>query len=100
MALFRDCLSLNGCVQVFPAWQVLLVDLRCHGDSASLHPQGPHGVEAAAGDIIRLLSRLRLFPEVLLGHSFGVRERFSFSCSPLDYSQPWPYAKQYLWLHC
>ncbi|KAK9821628.1 hypothetical protein WJX74_001359 [Apatococcus lobatus] len=57
--------------EVFPAWQVLLVDLRCHGDSSSLHPHGPHGVEAAASDIIRLLTRLRLFPEVLLGHSFG-----------------------------
>jgi len=59
-------------VQGFPAWQVLLVDIRCHGESANLPPPpGPHGVESSAQDILKLLSQLKLFPEVLIGHSFG-----------------------------
>lgn len=60
-------------VEAFPSWQVVLVDLRCHGESARLpaRPDGPHSVEAAGGDVLRLLGRLKLFPEVLVGHSFG-----------------------------
>lgn len=58
--------------QGFPSWQVLLVDVRCHGESANLPtPPGPHGVESSAQDILKLLSQLKLFPEVLIGHSFG-----------------------------
>jgi pimeloyl-ACP methyl ester carboxylesterase len=62
-------------VEGFPSWQVLLVDLRCHGDSAPLSPalaaHAPHGVASAAADVLRLLSALKLFPEMLVGHSFG-----------------------------
>ena len=60
-------------VQAFPSWQILLVDLRCHGESARhpRRPSGPHGVDTAAGDVLRLLGRLKLFPEQLIGHSFG-----------------------------
>ena len=59
-------------MQGFPSWQVLLVDIRCHGESANLPtPPGPHGVESSAQDILKLLSQLKLFPEVLIGHSFG-----------------------------
>jgi pimeloyl-ACP methyl ester carboxylesterase len=62
-------------VEGFPSWQVLLLDLRCHGESAAATRAGalpgPHGVEAAAGDALRLLRHLKLFPEVLVGHSFG-----------------------------
>ncbi|EFJ44609.1 hypothetical protein VOLCADRAFT_64715, partial [Volvox carteri f. nagariensis] len=60
-------------VEGFPSWQVLLVDLRCHGESASLptRPVGPHGVTAASGDVLELLRELKLFPRVLIGHSFG-----------------------------
>ena len=58
-------------VEGFPAWQVVLVDLRCHGDSSPLFTTGPHGVDTAAGDVLRLLSALKLFPEILIGHSFG-----------------------------
>ena len=36
----------------FPAWQFLLVDLRCHGQSSALSPAGPNTVEAAALDVI------------------------------------------------
>ncbi|KAL6772418.1 hypothetical protein ACKKBG_A30180 [Auxenochlorella protothecoides x Auxenochlorella symbiontica] len=58
-----------------PAWQVLLVDLRCHGESAPLSRalQAPHTLASAAGDVLRLLSALRLFPEVLVGHSYGAK---------------------------
>jgi pimeloyl-ACP methyl ester carboxylesterase len=61
-------------VEGFPSWQVILVDLRCHGESAPLSQfltNRPHGVDSAAGDVLSLLSSLKLFPEVLIGHSFG-----------------------------
>jgi len=55
----------------FPSWQVLMVDLRCHGESAEVRLDGPPTVGTAAMDVLRLLSALKLFPEVLIGHSFG-----------------------------
>ncbi|KAF5827015.1 Alpha/Beta hydrolase protein, partial [Dunaliella salina] len=58
-------------VDGFPSWQVLLVDLRCHGDSASQNFQPPHTVESSADDVLRLLRQLRLFPHMLIGHSYG-----------------------------
>lgn len=55
-----------------PSWQVLLVDLRSHGESATVHSRpGPHTVETAAADVLHLLRHLRLFPTMLVGHSFG-----------------------------
>ena len=52
-------------MQAFPSWQVLIVDVRCHGEStpASLG-KDPHTIGTAAADIMALLSRLRLFPQV------------------------------------
>lgn len=41
--------------QEFPKWQFLLVDLRCHGDSASLKKRGTHTVASAALDVLKLL---------------------------------------------
>jgi len=64
----------NKLAEAFPAWQFLLVDLRCHGGShtdLALPPLGPHDVEASASDILRLLGQLKLFPRILIGHSFG-----------------------------
>ena len=59
-------------VQTFPSWQVLLADLRCHGQSAHMGPGMPdNSVESAAADVLELLRHLRLFPEILIGHSFG-----------------------------
>ncbi|KZV37331.1 alpha/beta hydrolase domain-containing protein 11 [Dorcoceras hygrometricum] len=55
----------------FPKWQFLLVDLRCHGDSASLKKRGPHSVASAALDVLKLLGQMRLTPRVVVGHSFG-----------------------------
>ncbi|KAL6492773.1 hypothetical protein OROGR_032532 [Orobanche gracilis] len=57
--------------QEFPKWQFLLVDLRCHGDSASLKKRGPHTVASAALDVLKLLGQLKLTPRVVVGHSFG-----------------------------
>jgi len=54
-----------------PAWQVLLVDLRCHGQSAGAPAPVPHSLVAAAEDVLNLLRTLRLFPHALVGHSFG-----------------------------
>jgi pimeloyl-ACP methyl ester carboxylesterase len=52
---------------------VLLIDLRSHGDSAkhTIAGSGPASVDSAALDILRLLRHLRLFPTMLVGHSFG-----------------------------
>ncbi|KAF7151144.1 hypothetical protein RHSIM_Rhsim02G0173700 [Rhododendron simsii] len=60
----------------FPTWQIvitqfLLVDLRCHGDSAAIKKRGPHTVASTALDILKLLGKLKLTPRVLVGHSFG-----------------------------
>ncbi|GKV09249.1 hypothetical protein SLEP1_g20776 [Rubroshorea leprosula] len=55
----------------FPTWQFLLVDLRCHGDSASINKRGPHTVASTALDVLKLIGQLRLTPRVLVGHSFG-----------------------------
>uniref|UniRef100_A0A1D1YB78 Putative esterase/lipase HI_0193 n=1 Tax=Anthurium amnicola TaxID=1678845 RepID=A0A1D1YB78_9ARAE len=57
--------------QEFPTWQFLLVDLRCHGDSASLKKHGRHTVASAALDVLKLVRQLRVTPRVLVGHSFG-----------------------------
>ncbi|XP_058097634.1 uncharacterized protein LOC131242778 isoform X1 [Magnolia sinica] len=57
--------------QEFPMWQFLLVDLRCHGDSALVEKSAPHTVASAALDILKLVARLRVTPRVLVGHSFG-----------------------------
>lgn len=61
--------------QGFPSWQVLLVDLRCHGESAeaagAAPALGPHTVDSAARDVLALLRQQRIFPHMLIGHSFG-----------------------------
>ncbi|KAL6616502.1 hypothetical protein ACP70R_038772 [Stipagrostis hirtigluma subsp. patula] len=57
--------------QEFPMWQFLLVDLRCHGDSAAIKKRGPHTVASTALDVLKLIVQLRLNPRVLVGHSFG-----------------------------
>lgn len=61
-------------IQEHPAWQVLLVDLRSHGDSPSATLEnvlGPSSVDSAAADVLHLLRHLRIFPNTLVGHSFG-----------------------------
>lgn len=60
-------------LQKHPSWQILTVDLRCHGESTEVGspPEGPHTVTTAARDILQLVSNLKLYPVVLIGHSFG-----------------------------
>ncbi|CAN6475623.1 unnamed protein product [Victoria cruziana] len=55
----------------FPTWQFLLVDLRCHGDSASIEKIAPHTVASTALDVLKLVGKLKITPRVLVGHSFG-----------------------------
>jgi pimeloyl-ACP methyl ester carboxylesterase len=54
---------------------VVVVDLRCHGESAAAaggqQAVGPHTVESSARDVLNLLRELRVFPHMLVGHSFG-----------------------------
>lgn len=69
-------------LQGFPSWQVLLVDLRCHGESARITRSpvpSDHSVTSAAADVLRTLRALRLFPHVLMGHSFGGKVVLSMS---------------------
>eukprot|EP01018_Ginkgo_biloba_P010269 Gb_31948 [translate_table: standard] len=65
--------------QEFPMWQFLLVDLRCHGDSASIPKRPPHTVASAARDVLQLVGQLRLTPRVLVGHSFGGKVALSMA---------------------
>ncbi|KNA07584.1 hypothetical protein SOVF_170480 [Spinacia oleracea] len=55
----------------FPMWQFLIVDLRCHGESASITKGLPNTVAAAGRDVLNLVGHLRIIPRVLVGHSFG-----------------------------
>lgn len=52
---------------------MLLIDLRSHGDSAAAAAtsDGAASVDSAALDVLALLRHLRLFPTMLVGHSFG-----------------------------
>lgn len=54
-----------------PSWQFLLVDLRCHGQSAAATAPGENTLTASALDVLHLLQFLKLFPHCLIGHSFG-----------------------------
>lgn len=51
------------------------MDLRCHGESAAAFGAkpavGPHTVQSAAKDVLTLLRDLKMFPHMLVGHSFG-----------------------------
>jgi len=61
--------------RAFPAWQFILVDLRCHGASVDVASasgaERENSVDSAARDVLGLLKDLQLFPNVLIGHSFG-----------------------------
>lgn len=57
-----------------PGSKCVLVDLRAHGESPSYYGDGtgpPATVDKCADDVKRLLSSMKLSPEVLWGHSFG-----------------------------
>ena len=52
-----------------PEWSVILVDMRCHGQSRGFPP--PHTVAACAGDLLGLEERLGFRADAVLGHSYG-----------------------------
>jgi pimeloyl-ACP methyl ester carboxylesterase len=52
-----------------PTWGFVLVDLRMHGLSQGAPP--PHGLAAAADDLVRLEEHLGLPVDAVMGHSFG-----------------------------
>lgn len=71
-----------------PEWGVILVDLRMHGDSLDFSP--PHTVEAAAGDVRRLVEHLELPAAAVLGHSFGGKVALSYAAgAPEGLRQVW-----------
>ena len=59
--------------QRFPSWQFVLVDLRCHGQTANMPtpPAGANDVTNAAKDVLATLQHLKIYPHSLIGHSFG-----------------------------
>nr|CAD1831906.1 unnamed protein product [Ananas comosus var. bracteatus] len=61
----------GGLLSAYVEVEFLLVDLRCHGDSASIKKNGPNTVASAALDVLKLVAQLRVTPRVLVGHSFG-----------------------------
>lgn len=67
----------------FPAWMILLVDLRCHGDSSLDHrtvrQSGEHDLPQAARDVLQTLSILGVYPRIVIGHSFGGKVALSMA---------------------
>lgn len=59
------------------AWRLLLVDLRCHGGSASLFG-GPHTIASAAADLARLATTVGA-PDLVVGHSLGGKVALAFA---------------------
>ena len=56
----------------YPAYDMLLVTLRAHGDSGRGRP--PHSVSACAQDVASLLEAQGVHkPDVVMGHSFGAK---------------------------
>lgn len=49
--------------------QFLLVDLRCHGESALIQKRGPHSVASAARDVLQLVRSFICAPYVLIRES-------------------------------
>ena len=63
-----------------PHYQIITIDLRCHGDS-SYGFTGPHNLDACAHDLFELAQETG-FPEVVLGHSFGGKVALCYATHP------------------
>ncbi|MGB0589472.1 MAG: alpha/beta fold hydrolase [Myxococcota bacterium] len=63
-------------VKRMPGWQVVLPDLRHHGESRGF--TGPHTVQACVEDLNVLCRRLDVAPAVVIGHSFGGKVALRF----------------------
>lgn len=57
-------------VDAYPAWQVVLMDLRAHGNSLALDGQ-PDTLTSAASDVLETARALALPLHAVVGHSFG-----------------------------
>lgn len=64
-------------VRRHPAWRLVLVDLRNHGDSHGAPP--PHTLDACADDLAHLAEHLRVRPELVIGHSFGGKVALAYT---------------------
>lgn len=60
-------------MDAFPDWQILAIDLRCHGESRRLGCRGSNTVQGAAEDVEQLFRQLGIAPRAVVGHSFGGR---------------------------
>jgi len=69
-------------------WGVLLVDLRQHGDSRGF--EGPHTIEAAAGDLGPVVEEAGVNAAAVLGHSFGGKVALEYAGqAPAGLEQVW-----------
>lgn len=62
---------------VLPEWQVLLLDLRNHGDS--IRATGPNTLSVCADDIAETFAAHKLTPTALCGHSFGGKVALTYA---------------------
>lgn len=60
-----------------PCWKLVLVDLRNHGESHPAPP--PHTLAACAADLTRLAEHLGLWPEAVVGHSYGGKVALAYA---------------------
>ncbi len=69
-------------VECAPDWRLILVDLRCHGDSHGFEP--PHTVDACASDLAALERELGRLADAIIGHSFGGKVALRFAANHGD----------------
>lgn len=80
--LAKDLLStvIQGSPPNAKGWELALVDLRNHGNSAGLESlKPPHNIQSAAMDIAELVKgKLFKWPDVVIGHSLGGKVALEF----------------------
>ncbi len=69
-------------VEQLPRLRVVLVDLRCHGDSTGAPP--PHTLQACAEDLRSLGQHLGALPAAVIGHSFGGKVALTYAHENTD----------------
>ena len=63
--------------QALPGWRFVLVDLRGHGESHG-YP-APHTLAACARDLVDLAEEFGVWPDVVIGHSFGGKVALAYA---------------------
>lgn len=79
-----------------PAWRVVLVDLRNHGDSHGAPP--PHTLRACADDLWDLSAQLGGPPRLLVGHSFGGKVALTFASQATRLGATGPGGLEQVWV--